>query len=398
MFRSYEIDFDARIVRLELVDGSVISEPMATQTPRYDSIRRARLDIERRLLVFTLDDDTTLETELGSSGQLPQTGVPVIYLDQLHWIALAQQIWAPTRLRASEREAARSIIRLANEQRIILPMAGAHFVEMGPVLGRRRRDLATTILGLSRGWQMQNPAKVRSSEYRASMLRQDPVATSVFTREPGVLFSTGPALPRMTSGMPPEISDLLTGVVATSAVYSAMLDDEPLEIAEGQAAVARWAAGFPGLAEYMRAKRMGEDDARTNARARLVTDQREDIALAAKQAGMTTAGFAAWLADRFPVDLAQMPYVGRLAEMLYLRLRNADERWEGNDFNDINFLCTAAGYADITVGEKKTIEYLRRSQLRVRPGADLCRHLSEAIDVLTDRGITDEAEDLPLQI
>ena len=78
MFRSYEIDFDARIVRLELVDGSVISEPMATQTPRYDSIRRARLDIERRLLVFTLDDDTTLETELGSSGQLPQTGVPVV--------------------------------------------------------------------------------------------------------------------------------------------------------------------------------------------------------------------------------------------------------------------------------------------------------------------------------
>ena len=65
MFRSYEIDFDARIVRVELVDGSIISEPMATRAPRYDSIRRARLDIERRLLVFTLDDDTTLETELG---------------------------------------------------------------------------------------------------------------------------------------------------------------------------------------------------------------------------------------------------------------------------------------------------------------------------------------------
>lgn len=183
MFRSCEIDFDARVVRLELVDGSVVSEPMATQAPRYDSIRRSRLDIERRLLLFTLDDDTTLETELGAAGQLPPAGVPVIYLDQLHWIALAQQIWAPTRLRESEREAARSMIRLASEQRIVLPMAGAHFVEMGPVWGRRRRDLATTILGMSRGWQMQNPARVRVSEYIASMLGQDPVATSVFTRD-----------------------------------------------------------------------------------------------------------------------------------------------------------------------------------------------------------------------
>ncbi len=83
-----------------------------------------------------------------------------------------------------------------------------------------------------------------------------------------------------------------------------------------------------------------------------------------------------------------MPYVGRLGEVLALRLRNADEKWEGNDLNDMNFLCAAAGYADVTVGEKKTIQYLRRVEPQVRPGSQLCRHLSEAVELLSARGIT----------
>lgn len=83
-----------------------------------------------------------------------------------------------------------------------------------------------------------------------------------------------------------------------------------------------------------------------------------------------------------------MPYVGRLGEVLYLRLRNADEKWEANDLNDMNSLCAAAGYADVTVGEKKTIEYLRRVEPRVCPGSQLCRQLSEAVELLSALGVT----------
>jgi hypothetical protein len=57
-----------------------------------------------------------------------------------------------------------------------------------------------------------------------------------------------------------------------------------------------------------------------------------------------------------------MPYGGRLYEVLYHRLRNADDTWERNDLIDMNFLCCAAGYADIVVGEKQTTEYLRRAE------------------------------------
>lgn len=54
----------------------------------------------------------------------------------------------------------------------------------------------------------------------------------------------------------------------------------------------------------------------------------------------------------------------------------------------MNFLCAAAGYVDITIGEKKTIEYLRRAEPRVRPGSQVCRRLSEAVEILAARGIT----------
>ncbi|MGH2912703.1 MAG: hypothetical protein ACRDJ3_09545, partial [Solirubrobacteraceae bacterium] len=122
---------------------------------------------------------------------------------------------------------------------------------------------------------------------------------------------------------------------------------------EGKAAANRWATGFPALATYMRERRMSEEHARINALARFIVDQRQEIAQAAARTTISSERFAGWLADKFPDELARMPEAARLSEVLYLRLRNADEKWEAKDLNDMNFLCTAAGYADLTVGEKK---------------------------------------------
>jgi hypothetical protein len=388
MFRSWEIDFDARAMRLEFLDGRVVQEAMTTEAPTGFSVRRSRMDLERRVMLLTLDDGQTLEVEIGVPDQAPPDDVPIIYLDQLHWISLAQQLWAPDGLRESEREAAETLIAIARQRRILLPVAGAHLTEMAPVAGRRRRDLAATMLGLSRGWQMQNPIRIRGQEYVASMLGRDLVATDVFTLEPGMLFAESPAPPAPMPGAPSELAEMVTRVIAISAIYSAMLDDEPLDMGEGRAAAERWAANFPQLAAYMRERRMGEEDARINARARLIADQGQDLERAGNRAGVTHERFAEWLSNEFPQDLARMPYAGRLGEVLYLRLRNADEKWEANDLNDMNFLCAAAGYADITIGEKKTIEYLRRSEPRIIPGSQLCRQLSEAVEILAARGIT----------
>jgi hypothetical protein len=44
---------------------------------------------------------------------------------------------------------------------------------------------------------------------------------------------------------------------------------------------------------------------------------------------------------------------------------------------DIMFLCCAAGYADVVVGERQTIGYLRQARI-VPDGAALARSLPEA--------------------
>ena len=127
---------------------------------------------------------------------------------------------------------------------------------------------------------------------------------------------------------------------------------------------------------------------RYSGRARLIADQGQDLARAADSAGVSPEQFGAWLSDEFLEDLERMPYVGRLGEVLYLRLRNADDKWEANDLNNMNFLSAAAGYADITIGDKKTSNTCAASSRGLRPGSQVCRRLSEAVEILAASGIT----------
>ncbi|MGH2913143.1 MAG: hypothetical protein ACRDJ3_11785, partial [Solirubrobacteraceae bacterium] len=91
------------------------------------------------------------------------------------------------------------------------------------------------MLGLSRGWQMQNPIRVRAQEYLASILGHEPVASDVFTLQPGVLFVEGPKPPAPMLGVPTPLAEMISRVVAVSAVYAAVLDDEPPDMGEGKA-------------------------------------------------------------------------------------------------------------------------------------------------------------------
>ncbi len=57
-----------------------------------------------------------------------------------------------------------------------------------------------------------------------------------------------------------------------------------------------------------------------------------------------------------------MPFLAQMNQLLFARLRNAEQRWEANDLIDIMFLSCAAGYADVLVGERATIGYLRQAR------------------------------------
>lgn len=309
-----------------------------------------------------------------------------MYLDQVHWIYIARQQKAPELLPALEREAAASLVRLARERRVVLPFAAAHLTELPRRAGQRHRDLASVILGVSRGWHMRNPLRVRQKEYSASMLGMEPRAADVFTLEPGTIFGEGPDPPEPAAGVPPDWAELTSRIMAASAVYSAVLDDPP-DMRDARAAATRWAEAFPPLASCMREMRMGARQARINARGRFIADQTQDLANAAKAAQISEPRFQQWLEGSLAGELGRMPYAGRLAEVIYIRLRNADEKWEAKDLNDMNFLCAAAGYADVTVGEKQTVDHLRRAERVTVPGSQLCRRLSDAVELLAARGV-----------
>lgn len=386
VFKTSELDFDTGAARVELIDGRMMSFPMPRMPAAPTTIRRSRLDYEGRLLRLTLDDDNELDVEIGQV-TTPSTEVPVVYLDQLHWVALAQARYAPSKLSKGVLEAATTVMELAQQRKILLPMSGAHFTEIAPTYGQRRRDFAITLLHLSRGWQMRNPIRIRGAEYRASMIGEEPAATNVFTLEPGVLFAAGPKPPEMNDlNGPADLIDMIERVVAVSAVYSTLLEGEAIDMSEGHAAAERWAAGFPPLAEYMREQKTPVEDARLNTYARFLSDQQPEIAAAAGEVKLSSDAFTAWL-DGLSSGLPTMPYLGRLAETLFIRLRNADEKWRRNDLNDMNFLCAASGYADYVVAEAHASEYLRRAEKKVRPGATVVRRLSDLAETLGSHGV-----------
>jgi hypothetical protein len=389
-FTSWEIDFEHRLATIELSDGRRETFPMPEAfVVAGVPFLRSRFDFTNEMLSFTVASGDVLIVEVGadSAADGPPTGRPVVYLDQLHWVSLAKQRHAPEKLNEATARAAAVLIQLAEAQRILLPLSAGHLTEMGHLKGHRREHLGLTLMALSRGWQMRNPVAVRTAEFLRAMRGESPRAAGVFTLQPEVLFAASkPSEP--ATHLPPPFDDLLPRLTWASALYAEVLDDEAIDMREGHEAAERWAAGFPSLAKYMREHKTSAEHARINTRARLIADLGDETAMSAQRAGLSPEQYSQWLQDELPERLREMPYVGRLHEVLYHRLRNADDTWERNDLIDMNFLCCAAGYADIVIGEKQTSEYLRRAVSRSAPGAVVCRTLPEAIDALQRLGIS----------
>lgn len=389
-FTSLEIDFAHRLATIELSGGRREAFPMPEALAAAGvPFLRSRFDFASNTLSFTIAGGEILTVEVGVAGAADgsATGRPVVYLDQLHWVGLAKQRHAPEKLNEATANAAATLIELAEAQRIVLPLSAGHLTEMAHLEGRWREHLGLTLMALSRGWQMRNPVAVRKAELLRAM-RGEPTRTlMVFTLQPEVLFADSKPSDTATD-LPPPFDDLLPRLTWASALYAAVLDGEPIAMHEGHEAAERWAAGFPRLAQYMREHRTSAEHARINTRARLIADLGDETAIAAERAGLSPEQYSLWLEDELPDRLREMPYVGRLHEVLYHRLRNADDKWERNDLIDMNFLCCAAGYADVVVGEKQTSEYLRRAESMSTRGAIVCRTLSEAIDALQSLGIS----------
>lgn len=384
MLRSLAIDYERRGVGVQHVDGRIASTPLE-DAAIPDFVAHASYDAQTDEVTVSFQDGERLTQEVGARKSLDDR--PVVYLDQNYWISLARLRYAPQRVRSEERAACEAISALAEAGKIVLPLSGGHAVETARNDGRRRHDLGMTMLRLSRGWQMLSPLKVRELELGNDIAgnattRDD--RPSVFTLEPDSLFAVM-AMP--TSAVPPAPSTspvwLLRHLHWVALFAEMLLEDEISDEGRGPELAAGWAQGHSELSQYMRMHRTPREHKRINAHICMLLDLKADLEQVASGAGLVQTELECWL-EGLRTGMAKMPYIGRVGELIYHRLCDASAAWEPNDLNDVQFLCCAAGYADVVVCEKETADHLDRAARNAPPGAVVCKSLAAGWDALQE--------------
>jgi len=326
----------------------------------------------------------SLEWGVAHAGDVSgEAAIPVVYLDQNHWVTLARARSARHKIDvAQERDAADWLLDLAAEGAIRLPLSVAHAYESHRARrASRRAAVIETMLDAYDGWHMKHPVDVRAWELRMllGLDTRPPPVDLVFSRQPG-----SPFLSTAYVGFRSTAADLTLDqrraveLLAWRSAWEATLrdgdTDEDARL-QGEMAAARWSDTNQAMSDFVNdnpAKR----DLRQVAATITLTDLTMEIATTAAANGMSPAQMGERLGPELVTDeLLSLPFVGRTMELLHQRLQNRQTRWTGNDLTDVMFLCCAGAYADVVVCEKVTANDLTRAQRVVPSGAAIFANL-----------------------
>ncbi|MEV0898129.1 hypothetical protein [Actinoplanes sp. NPDC049802] len=369
------------IVEIEFTDGRRSQGDIGLIT-EADYIRHTIFDIATSTLRVNLLNGSDVTMKIGTV----RTAVdhPVVYLDQNHWIDMARHAVGSPQLSPERRQVCKRIAELAEAGQIILPVSAAHLGEIAKKADRQRTEVAQVMLKLSQGWQMCSPLRVEDHEL-SQIFASGPALTKsqVFTVEPGAMWSSRteqqlPA-PSEQDPLPADLESLVGRLTWATAMVETFVDTRRLVSDAGLRKTDRWAASFQELAVHVRGNPKARQQLRLVTRVRFMSDINDELTAAAGAAGLTPEQFYQWSLTQSEHDLAAVPMLGRFRELVHLRVSNADDKWEGNDLNDTLYLCCASGYANIVVGEKKTVSYLLRMKGKVPDGAEVFRRLEDAL-------------------
>jgi len=371
------VDWSHRRAEVELASGLVVASPLTGRAEEHEGeIGRTDYDPESGELTITFRWGDTAIFELGPA-EAP--GAPVVYLDQNHWVMLARLQWAPHKLTA-HREGYERLMGLARDRTITLPLSSAHAFETGRKDGRQRRELAATMLQLSRGWQMRNPLKVRREELLCAIaglqtdapLRPRPV----FTLDPDALFDASDYL-----GESSPDRDLRARLTWASAIAETMIENEREDDEDARAKRERWASMYKAIGVGLGESNASREEKRAAARAAILEDFANDLAGAAAAARLDSQAWEDWL-ENSEDSIATMPATRRIQEITAQRLSNPQYPWRSNDLSDMHFLSCAAGYADFVLAEGATTHDLRLAESHVPAGARIPRSPAELVDAI----------------
>jgi hypothetical protein len=368
------LNYDAGIATVVSVDGRI--ETMRISIPQGVSglvTHSTFLPLESRMEFVAAG--RTLTMTIGTVHDRCKT--PTVYLDQKDWIDFARWEKDSSLLPASKGEFFKVLAAAASDGHVAVPISSAHLSETSKRGGTSRIELASTILRYSRGWQMRSVLALRRAELRALFGGSPLTKDDVVTLSPNAVLDMKPG-PPIAPDLSEELSGLLERQVWASVLTDLMIDSKPTPDS-GKDTAARWAQSFQPLATSIAGNGKAKARLRELTRLRFITDLGSDLPAAANESGLTPEEFGEWLGGKAERDIAASPGLGRMREILHLRLSNAEERWESNDLNDWFHLSYAAAYCDLVVGEKKTINYLRRAPAPVQMGAKIHSRAEDAL-------------------
>lgn len=370
------LDYESGNVSIVTTDGRIMTDRISVPRERGLVTRSTFIPAESRMEIVAAG--ATITMTLGTAQKT--ISVPVVYLDQNHWIDFARWEKNPATFDKAKTPFFEALAQAVTEERVIVPLSSAHLSETSKRGGTSRLELAATMLHYSRGWQLRTVLGLRRAELRALFGCSPLTREDAITLVPEAILDMVPDK-ALGQDLGPELAGLVQRQVWASVLVSLLLDPEP-EGDIGRESATRWAQSFAPLADSMRNNAKAKAWSRDLTRTRFFSDLGTDLPSAAKESGLSPEQFRDWLQHDAEIAISATRGLGRLREVLHLRLSNADDKWESNDLNDWLHLSYAAGFCDLVLGEKKTINYLRRSAPKVPAGAVLHRRASEASDDL----------------
>lgn len=381
-----EMDWQNGICRFVRSDGkeALVSNPVLSRTGGMEVIVRSTYFFLANLIMLETDRGDIIGAELPTlDNQSPVNGRPVIYLDQKDWSTLANAIHSPARIASiGERDAAQTLIELAQARKIILPLSSAHMAETCKWSdGERRYRLALTIAQLSAGWQLQDPLTVRKNELRRSFERRYTVGTGavthdVFTLAPNAIHSSRMHYPKdAAEDLPGDLRLAADAMTSISGQLSVMLGKEPVE----QGETPQWVTKFQFITDWLADQQRDSQRRRLSTDVYFLDDAHKEMAEAAQAAGLKIEHLLQWIKGDWKEDLVSMPCLGLYREVLHGKQINGGTAWKGNDLTDLMYLTCAAGYADHVVGERSTISQMKQSNKRLGRPDNLYRNLNELV-------------------
>lgn len=380
---------DDGIIAVRLQDGTVRGYPDLSFSETFSKqIVHAEYYWPRRTLVLSTDV-SRIDLELGTvRNPSPLRGRPVVYLDQNHMSTLSKALRAPQRLSEREWWAAVRLISLAGEGKIVVPFSGAHMAETAAWTDDEARfHLATTILSVSRGWQLRDPLQVRHEEL-VSLLssfagRTAPVST-VITLEPNaaIAFRISPGSSGERSiDETPALLHIYQSTLWLNVAASIFFDETPMP----KGPVDSWTERVQKFSNWMRDEAgRTKFQRRRSAAVFMFADEGNELARAALTAGLTPAEVSRWSHQTWLDDDRGLPVVSVFRSTMMDKLLS-DHTWENNDLTDFIYLSTAVGHCDFVAGDRRTVSLLRQTTRRLGFGADLHSDLPSLVESLNRR-------------